>query len=143
MKKLLVLVCILLISAPAHAWTTVKYSPGGSFAVGVKGDAIRQRSTIVRYGAAGASRYVNSKVAVRPSSLKVVKNGPASSINRTTTIGEPTEIRAGSTLRSSSYAAYKKYQSQQIGGAKPPRVASYCTGITYYKNGTPSCSSVR
>lgn len=143
MKKLLVLVCILLISAPAHAWTTVRYSPGGSFAVGVKGDAVRTRSTIVRYGAAGASRYVNTRAAVRPTSLKVVKNGPSSSLNRTTTIGEPTEIRAGSTLRSSTYAAYKKYHSQQIGGAKPPRVASYCSGITYYKNGTPSCSSVR
>lgn len=139
MKKLLVLILIMFIGIPAHAWTTVRYSPGGSFAVGVKGDAIRQRSTIVRYGAAGASRYVNSKVAVRPTSLKVKKYGPASAVNRSVPVGEPTEIRAGSTLRSSTYAAYKKH----IGGAKPPRVGNYCNGITYYNNGAPSCSRVR
>lgn len=91
---------------------------------------------IVRYNIAG--QPMNPTPAIRAAQVRVVKGGPASPSN-SITVREPRYINAGSSLQSRR-SMIEDIRKRNIGGAKPPRVASYCNGITYYKNGVPSCS---
>lgn len=159
MKKLLVLVLVLCINMPAFAWTTVRYSTGGNYVVGVSGSASAPRN-VVRYNPAGqpvnrANAAINTSNTVvkyniagqpikspstklKPTSSYVKKIKPTDSLNRIVTGSEPVQVNVGTT-----YSRRIAITNRTIGGAKPPRVASYCNGITYYKNGVPSCSNAR